>query len=353
MFDKLQVFKGLIIFIIGSGALFLFYYYLVGRFLPFPINFILSLLGSLFMLLSTQEFVGAYRQYRDWRLMKKSLAARGVTAFRDGQRVMVSGRIFPVKESIVTPFTHKKCVLYTYRVYQEGREEYYDEGEGRVDLPAYAGLWLVPAYINSTVGKVRLLTFPLLEGFASETYRYSPATLPFYENASTYLQRTAFEDLSRAGILRKWEEVFGMIGKVVTNAGYVRKDIKTVTGTVGLNQCSLEELSVGEGEKVSLFGIWSSAGQGVVGDIQRSVAVLIKGPPDRAVRLARWRFLRKLLEGLLIFFVINLIVGIFWWVLVFGLKSQGIPVSGRVFSLASQPSRIGLWEPKPQNESRS
>lgn len=315
MFNKQKAIKGLIFLFLEGGALFAFYYFLVGKSLPFPFSLILSTLGSLFMLVSTGSFLTARAKYTDWRLMKKALTARNITDFKDGQKVVVFGQIFPTNQQpIISPFTQKKCVFYTYDVYQ-----WVWEGSGKDRRQEkesdYGGLHLTPSYINSTVGKIRLLAFPTLQDFEKKTYSYSDDTAPYYNNAYAYIQNTQFEEFGRMGI-SKLGKAYQMVKDILTDDdGYVRKDTKYTTEPFDLKTRYLEEQLVKDGENVSLLGIWSSAKQGVITDINKTMAVLTKGSPEQAIKTAKKESFKKLGEGLLVFFVINLVISVCWWII--------------------------------------
>ena len=119
MLNKQKVIKGLIFLLLEAGVLFAFYYFLVGRWLPFPFSLILSTLGSMFMLISIGSLLTAKAKYADWQLMKKALSARNIIDFKDGQKIVVFGQIFPTNgEPILSPFTQEKCVFYTYNIYR-------------------------------------------------------------------------------------------------------------------------------------------------------------------------------------------------------------------------------------------
>lgn len=267
------------------------------------------------MLFSIGSFFTAKAKYVDWQLMKKALKARSTSEFKDGQKVVVFGQIFPTSgQPIVSPFTQEKCVLYSYGVYQSVWEGY-GEDRRQEEEPDYGGSHLTPSYINSNVGKVRLLAFPTLQGFEKKIYSYSGETAPFYNNAYACIQNTQFEEFGGMGI-SKLGKAYQMIKDVLTDEdGYVRKDTKYTTEPFDLKTRYLEEQFIKEGEAVSLLGIWSSAKQGIITDISKAAAVLTKGSPEQAIKTAKKEFFKKLREGLLIFFVINLIIGVFWWIL--------------------------------------
>lgn len=315
MFNKRQISKGLIFLLLETGVLFTFYYFLVGRLLPFPFSLILSILGSLFMLVSIVSFLTARAKYIDWQLMKKALNAKNITDFKDGQKVVVFGQILPTNgQPIISPFTQKKCVFYTYNIYQWVWEGYGKDRRKKKE-PDYSGLHLTPSCVDSTVGKIRLLAFPTLQGFEKKTYSYSGDTVPFYNNAYAYIQNIQFEEFGRMGI-SKFRNAYQMVKDILTDDdGYVRKDTKYTTKPFDLKTRYLEEQYVKEGENASLLGIWSATKQGIVTDINKAVAVLTKGSPEQAIKTAKKDFFKKLREGLLVFFVINLIIGVFWWIL--------------------------------------
>lgn len=267
------------------------------------------------MLISVGSFLAARAKYIDWQLMKKALSTKNITDFKDGQKIVVFGQILPTNgQPIISPFTQEKCVLYTYNIYRWVWEGQGDDRRQEKESD-YGGLHLTPSYINSTVGKIRLLAFPSLQGFEKKTYFYSDDTAPFYNNAYAYIQNTRVEEFGRMGI-SKLRKVYQMVKDIITDDdGYVRKDIKYTTEPFDLKTRYLEEQYVKEGENVSLLGIWSSAKQGIVTDINKAMAVLTKGSPEQAINTAKREAFKKLREGLLFFFVINLIIGVFWWII--------------------------------------
>lgn len=315
MFDKQKLIKSFIVFIIEIVVLFTFYFLLVGRYLPFPFSLILSILGSLFMLIFVGSFLSAKVKYSEWHMMKKALIARGINEFKDGEKIVVFGQIFSYNQQpIISPFTRKKSVFYTYDIF---RMVWIGSGDDRrVEKESdYGGLYLTPSYINSTLGKIRLLAYPTLQGFEEKTYSYSDADAYLYNNAYAFIQNTNFEEFGKIGIA-KLGKAYQMIKEILTdNDGYVRKDTKYATESFDLKTRLLSEQTVKEGENVSLLGIWSSSKQGIITDMNKCVATLSKGLPEQAILTAKREFLKKICEGLLILFIVNTIIGVFWLIL--------------------------------------
>ncbi len=315
MFNKQQVIKGILILVVEISVLFAFYYYLVGRLLPPPFSLILSTLGSLFMLISIGCFIQAKAKYFELRLMQRALATRNIIDFKDGQKIVVFGQILPNNgQSIVSPVTYEKCIFYNYDIYQwvlrrSGKES------RREKQSDYSGFYLTPSSINTSFGKIRLLAFPTLQGFEMKTYSYSDSTTNYYNNAYSYIQSTKFEEFGTMG-LDKLGKAYQMIKEIFTDDdGYIRKDTKYSADPFDLKTRLLNEQYVKEGENVSLLGIWSEAKQGIITDMSKYVAILTRGLPEQTIKVVKKEFVKKISEGLLVFFVINLIVGTFWWII--------------------------------------
>jgi hypothetical protein len=106
----------------------------------------------------------------------------------DGQLVSVSGPIHPVREPLLSPFSHTPCVLCEYDVASRKRvDSAEDPSSAGSD---YAGFLMVPSVIRGPLGPVKLLGFPVLEGFVEETCGGAKAV----GNARAFLAENEFED---------------------------------------------------------------------------------------------------------------------------------------------------------------
>lgn len=295
----------LVVLLIEFAGLFVFYYFLIGKKIPSPFNIILCFLAAAFMLVSIASFVVARHTEEEMELMGET---RGTPRFQDGEKVAVFGPIFPVNDQLLTsPFTQNKCVAYAYDIFHW--EEAASTGAQQEKRSDYRGFVLTPSYVKTPYGEIRLLGFPVLKGFEKRTYSYTSQTHHLYENASFYIRSREFEDLSAFSIGKAVEEAQEAI---LVSDGSVQQEYKFTPEDFDLKTRELEEQYVGHQELVGLIGSWSKAFQGIRSDINEGVVTLWKGTPGTALRSARTVLVNKVLEGIVVFCVVNLIIGLVW-----------------------------------------
>jgi hypothetical protein len=156
----------------------------------------------------------AGRAYKDWSLA--SLAKHDVRP-TGGQMIAVSGTIHPLHEPLVAPFSGQECVICEYDLASQHRPV--KKSDGKPNGSDYCGFLMTPSVIRSRLGDVRLLGYPMLEGFEeSRCVGYDSA-----RNAEQFLTSRQFED--RTGL--KMVTLFNVFGQVWSDDdGHVEKNIK-------------------------------------------------------------------------------------------------------------------------------
>jgi len=152
--------------------------------------------------------------WRDWSLIS---AARHALPPRDGELIAVAGTIQPLADPVIAPFSGAECVVCEYDL--AGPQRVADAEDPETTGSDYAGFLMTPSVIRSLAGDVRLLGFPILEGFGDLPCYGSTAA----RNARDFVTGTAWED--RAGL--KLVSVFSVFGDVWSDDdGQVEKNLK-------------------------------------------------------------------------------------------------------------------------------
>jgi len=300
-------------FILFAGLLFLIYYLVVGRQFGMPGGLIICFLGALFMMMAIGSFRVAFDKHSTLVLMKKVIKNGSTTTLSDGDKAVFFGKIFPLNGNpIPLPFSRLPGIFFTYGVYQ-WVWKYSGRRNRREKEYEYNGIHLTPSYLQTEMGKVRLLAYPTLEGFQEHTYSY-PGDQKYYQEAARYLSVTEFTDRPRAGLevigsaIEQIKEIFS------DDDGSIQVDNKSAQEEFDLNTRLLEEKYVLAGEEVCLQGIWSAEKPGVIGDLRKAPAILTKGSPKKVMEVVNHGIIMKVMQGILFAIAINGIIGTIWFV---------------------------------------
>ncbi len=134
-----------------------YWYWLDHAFDP-PGSIIASLIVGLIVAGCMGSIMGARIALRDWSLA--SASQHGI-ALADRRIVAVSGTIHPIEKPLIAPFSGKECVLCEYDL---GRAA--DTSKGQTNAGSdFTGFLMTPCVIRSQHGDVKLLGFPVLEGY--------------------------------------------------------------------------------------------------------------------------------------------------------------------------------------------
>jgi hypothetical protein len=232
-----------------------YYFWLSTVFLP-PTSYWASGLVGFIVLCSIGAIVNAKNAWRDWSLIAAS--QRGLPP-RDGRLVAVCGEIHPVGEPLVAPFSGAPCVICEYDLSRHRRPTSSSSGEGTGS--DFAGFLMVPSVIRSKSGDVKLLGFPIIDGFPELGHNSFEAA----RRAIDYLTTREFDE--RTGL--KMVTVLGVFDDLWADEdGFVEKNIR-------LGKVSLPDLFPPELEAAIDAQLLAGA--------EKSTAAAAKGetpPPD-------------------------------------------------------------------------
>jgi len=242
--------KGCLLWFVKLAVLVGIYYWVLhGRVSP-PADRIGALAGGFFLLLTIGSFQNVSIALRNRRRLEAALAG---APFEPGKQVAAIGPIQALGAPVESPFTKTKCVLYSCDISHVSRTQ----GSTDHDSKDFSSLCLTPCAVYAPGGTVRILGYPVLQGFP-ETPRHDPEVLA---NAETYLRSTQFE---KVGIL----QVFSQVKDLLTDQdGYIRKDLRlTDDPDLHLDPSihTLKEQVVPDGETVCAIGYYSAEKDGLI-----------------------------------------------------------------------------------------
>jgi hypothetical protein len=185
-----------------------------------PTSYWASALVGFIVLCCLGSIGAARRALRDWSLI--SANQRGL-APRDGRLVAVAGTIHPVGEPLIAPFSGIPCVICEYDLSRQRREAGSTGPENTGS--DFTGFLMTPCEIRSPAGTIKLLGFPILEGFSDFVHNSHQAA----RRAIDFLTTREFEN--RTGL--KMLTLLSVFGDVWSDEdGHVEKNIRI--GTVSL-----------------------------------------------------------------------------------------------------------------------
>lgn len=91
-------------------------------------------------------------------------SARSQVQWKDGDLVVVSGRLQPTKNSIVAPVSGKPATIVEYEIVRYSRTS-----DSTTTVVDYRGCLMAPCSIQSNTGQVSVVGFPLLTQWGAET----------------------------------------------------------------------------------------------------------------------------------------------------------------------------------------
>jgi len=207
----------------------------------------------------------ARRRLHDKEILRRS----AVGDLRDGERVVVGGRLAPLGATLKAPISGEECLLYRWAYSSRATT-----GKMRSQWRHAQGFGMAPCLIHGQGASVRLFTFPKLE-VAGQNHRNADA----YHRAQSYVADTEFE--TRPTVIPEHDR------EVWT---------RTVEDTLRIDHCVrdwdrqisfendeedtsreyyLEECLARPGEEVWLAGTYSAELDGVA-------------PPETTIRSDRW-----------------------------------------------------------------
>ncbi|MFN0019521.1 MAG: hypothetical protein ACKVP0_14775 [Pirellulaceae bacterium] len=176
-----------------------YWYWLDHTFDP-PGSIIAGLLVGLVVAGCIGSIINARIAWRDWTL---ALGSKNGLPLVDRRIVAVSGTIHPLEKPLIAPFSGKECVLCEYDL---GRAADTSKGQNSAGSD-FAGFLMTPCVVRSHQGDVKLLGFPVLEGYPDLLCDGFTAA----SNGYQFLRGTEFEDrtgLKLVTILSVFDEVW-------------------------------------------------------------------------------------------------------------------------------------------------
>src|SRR5882757_6714372 len=159
--------RGCVLSLLILGACFGGYWYVLHGHVEPPAFWWASGIGSFFMWISIGALQTAVGAARDASRVssESSFGGFGGEQFSDEETITVVGHIRAMGSSLRAPFSGKQAVLYSYDIdhISQGRND-------STNVKDYSGFALVPCAIDSPHGSVRILGFPMLEGFPKNRF---------------------------------------------------------------------------------------------------------------------------------------------------------------------------------------
>jgi hypothetical protein len=229
-----------------------YYAWLRGRFDP-PGDWIAALVGGFLMMMVAGLLQNAHLAWRDQRVMDR--AHQGMPP-EDGKTFAASGPIRPLGRPLLAPFSGTECVAYEYDVVRGAGSE--GDGGGN----AYGGFHLTPSAVETSIGRVKLLSWPVLDDFRRRRVEDEQGQA----RAAAYVAATTFEPMGVTKVYAQLKEL------LTDDDGFVRKDWRMGEGPVDVAACGLRERLVPVGEVVSAIGPYSAEKNGIVPGVGRGQA---------------------------------------------------------------------------------
>jgi hypothetical protein len=218
----------------------------------------------------------------------------------------VSGPILAIDSPTKTPFSNQDAVLYSYDICREYEDLNSDSNSKRTEL-IFSGEVLVPSQVMCPWGKVRILSYPSLEGLTKKYIDNNVAV----ENARDFISKTQFEDMtstSISGTISHVKDVFA------DTDGNICKHLQ-MNKTYDLNSLHYKESSILQGDEVCIVGCYDPEKQGIISDfnIGQGIIRLYKGNQNQAIRKVSSRITRLIFGAVFFLIIVNAIMYYILW----------------------------------------
>jgi hypothetical protein len=285
--------RGCLISLLILAACFGGYWYVLHGHIEPPAFWWATGVASFFMWISISTLQGAITSARDAMRVssESSFGGYGGEQFEDDAIVTVVGHIRAVGSSLRAPFSGNAAVLYNYDI-----DHISHSNDGTSEIKDYSGFALAPCAIDSPHGSVRILGFPMLEGFPKKSY----STDEGRRNAAAYLEATQLKDMQGfhpGTIIHEIKEL------LTDDDGQFRKDWK-LTDDRDLSDKHLHEQMVAPGDQVCAIGRWSAAKHGLIPPAG-GVIRLLQGDPQKIVSGLWRKTVGGVIGGLIVAAVVN------------------------------------------------
>jgi hypothetical protein len=285
--------RGCFISLLLLGASFGGYWYVLHGHVEPPVFWWVTGIASFFMFISLSSFQTAIGAARDATRVagESSFGGYGGEQFEDDAIVTVVGHIRAVGSSLHAPFSGKAAVLYNYDI------DHISQGQHETNtVKDFSGFAMTASAIDSQHGSIRLLGFPMLEGFSKDWYDTDEAR----KNAAAYLESTPLTDMQGfhpGTIFHEMKEL------LTDDDGQFRKDWK-MTDDRDLTSKDLHEQMVAPGDQVCAIGRWSAEKHGLIPPAG-GVIRLLPGDPQTIVKNLWSKCIASAIGGLVVAAIVN------------------------------------------------
>jgi hypothetical protein len=209
----------------------------------FPAAFWGGVIAGFFLWLTLAYLISIPGGFLDWWNLRPGAKPR------DGKRAAIAGPIRALGASAHSPFTKTACVAYHYKI---------TSWAGESPSTAYEGFMLVPSYIATEDGQVKIQAWPELD------VKWEPVRgAELKENVRAYLDATSFTNTLAGGFRGMLEE---MRKHLADDDGAIRYDYRIAAVADDLDKCKIEERVIRAGESVCAVGIYSEERKALVPD---------------------------------------------------------------------------------------
>jgi len=197
--------------------------------------------------------IDVFKNRGDARLMETALAGR---RGKNGKPRAVLGKIYPLDDPIIAPFSGRECLIVSYHIYQEyWRERGTQSGSSVAEPISYSGYHLAPSEIRTGAEQVKILGFPELSDIPQEE-------TTSYGRIESFIQDTNFTQAEG-----RFMEGVNELSKTIRvhDSGAASQDFQFREPVPGHSLKSRERI-VQKGSDVCLIGIFDALRGGIVPD---------------------------------------------------------------------------------------
>jgi hypothetical protein len=237
----------------------------------FPAAFWGGVIAGFFLWLTLAYLISIPGGLLDWWNLRPGAGPR------DGKRSVIAGPIRPLGAAAHAPFTKTACVAYHYKI---------TSWAGENPATAYEGFMLVPSYVATEDGQVKIQAWPELD------VEWEPVRgAELKENVRAYIDATAFTNTVAGGFKGMFEEMRKLTSD---DDGAIRFDYRIVP-VDDLDKCKIEERVIRAGDTVCAVGRYSEERKALVPDPKATLHGITIRRGDAGSE--RSRVLRKAIGG--------------------------------------------------------
>lgn len=205
----------------------------------------------------------------------------------DGKLSTAIGRIQAMGTHIATPFGNRKCVAFTYSIYERitittrNNSSVTTQQRKRIHMGGFSAC---PSKVQTSNTSVNVLGFPLPDNFPAEGF----SAARFRNKILNYVQRKGIA-VGRAHSLRQVQDEMGWWSEEPTSVrAYDWRDAK-LEDVIDSPLTYIEEKFIPVNAQVCVFGIYSSARGGLLPELGQQGIEVLHGTAEDGIRDLRRR----------------------------------------------------------------